>query len=975
MSTVVRSELNLLVGEVIRPLLNDIRSRFEEMKTHQALTAPTANDVVRDIVSKLRTLHGENRFISGSVENEMMHVQRTQQQQQSLQSVDEIMSKNPPKADQLFLAQQARIDSIDTRDIRSQNIRMKVDNSVSDPSPSSSAGQPVEQTPLIHLYPKKPCGANTSFHSPSGIPCEVNHLIFAPPGVPREAPPLSTTLPASSDHREADYNHRFPSSFGQERRRNESSDSQFGFPMMPAKLIPPPEFSAVRYAAWKKEVGYWRELYSYVPEGQVMCTLGLTATSELKRILMRFVKKTRNEPQSRTLKNLMLVLDENYAVSSRDREMDEMGKLSQLYKEPNEPYQLFWHRYETIMDALESPRGSLGEEFLFTRCLKGLNLTPPQRINILMALDCRGLNHTVSNLKNCSLKILGMYRSLNQPDKHVLYTDQLESQDDDDGYEDVYIAAKRKTTRNRPGMEKMAIKKTQGSMNLDNETFMEYKTDDETFLGKGNSPALICFRCGGADHLLRQCPLPYTATLAFAPRKGTGKPQPTDGPKGKGKGKTFLIAEDDVPAVTDRPAPEFDAHQLYPAHTETHPITTQAPEDKTNAKVGEDWVNSWFDDSTVYTASTCEEEYCINISLPNTSTVVSSKDPSYLQCCPLIDSGASKTVVGESWIRMWMKLKKDQPTPFLTTSSGTFRFGSQQKFPSMGQIIPMGRIQGEDTKGAKIQEILAIETDVISLPIPFLLSHDTLQKMNANINFRSTTLSINDYIIIPLRFSSGGHVTFTWIFEQNHPQTVQHQSFLKDMFIIDDTEHPPLNSMELRKLHIQFGHADYATMRRMIQQAGRKAEDSEMRATVRSCLCNRSSGPGERPIVSRYQSTAPGQVVFADTFSPVVSQPSKHPSVILVDSFSRFLCAKFLQNIRPSSYISILTNHWSVLFGYPPHFGVRQCDDVLRRCLEFIMQRFRYQCCTCSNESLISTRFSGASCLANQVCVPSYFAE
>ena len=142
------------------------------------------------------------------------------------------------------------------------------------------------------------------------------------------------------------------------------------------------------------------------------------------------------------------------------------------------------------MDGLESPRDSLIADFLSIRCLKVLCLTSPQRINILMALDCRALDHTVANLKNCSLKLFGAYRSLNSAEKQVLFAEPLDDQvGEEDEYEDIYVAAKRKTTRNRPGVEQMAIKKTQNSMNLDN----------ETYVGRGLNIPLICFRCGKSD--------------------------------------------------------------------------------------------------------------------------------------------------------------------------------------------------------------------------------------------------------------------------------------------------------------------------------------------------------------------------------------------------------------------------------------------------------------------------------------------
>ena len=402
-SEVVRSELNLLVGEVIRPLLNDIRCRFAEMKIQQEQTALTANDVVRDIVCQMTNLHKENALLTGSVETELLNVHQTQQQQhQALQSVDETMNKNFSVADRIIAEQQARLDPIDTRTIRSRTIRMKVDPTSSDPSSSSSSVPPCDSNPIVRtsvempceanfsqsLPPRLPCEVNQVAHSPSEVPCEVNNLSYSPSRSPNAVPSSSSVLhPPTSQHYapypnlssshptpSVHYDSRLPLAADRDHAFGDRIPSSLAYPMIPMKLIPPPEFSSIRYATWKKEVGYWRELYSYVSEGQILCALGLTASSELKRILMHFMKKTRDTPQSRTLKNILIVLDENYAISSREREMVAMEKLSQLMKEPNESYQIFWHRYETVMDSLESSRESLGEEFLFMRCLKALNL-------------------------------------------------------------------------------------------------------------------------------------------------------------------------------------------------------------------------------------------------------------------------------------------------------------------------------------------------------------------------------------------------------------------------------------------------------------------------------------------------------------------------------------------------------------------------------------------------------------------------
>ena len=349
-SSAIRKELNQLVGEVIRPLLADIRCRFDELKVQQAQTASKANDVVRDIIQSMQNFHAEHRPITGNVENEMKNVRRTQvQQQQALLSVDEVMQQNFSVADRALSAQQARIDSLGRRNIRSRINRGPLDASASDPSSSSSAMPceapdsylsssfaPCEANRSSSSYPSLvPCEVNQPTHrSPVGIvPCEVSRTFISPSGVPCEVnacqspflthpnQPINNGIDSVSAHPTSFVppTVQFPSS---DRNRFPSDDRNISppaAPMMPMKLIPPPEFSAARYATWKKEVNYWRELYSYVSEGQIMCTLGLTATSELKRILMHFVKTTRHDPRLRSINNLFAILGENYAVSSREK--------------------------------------------------------------------------------------------------------------------------------------------------------------------------------------------------------------------------------------------------------------------------------------------------------------------------------------------------------------------------------------------------------------------------------------------------------------------------------------------------------------------------------------------------------------------------------------------------------------------------------------------------------------------------------
>ena len=140
---------------------------------------------------------------------------------------------------------------------------------------------------------------------------------------------------------------------------------------------------------------------------------------------------------------------------------------------------------------------------------------------------------------------------------------------------ELYLVKRKKggnTTRNRPGMEQLAAKQAGSTMNL----------GSEVFPGKG----IQCYRCGKTDHVLRDCPIPYTKTLAFAPQKSDGK-------QGKGKGKPAkgaFIAE-----AEEKEVPETDAPPESNLSNENHPSEVQNPMYGTEeSQPSEQWLSSWF---------------------------------------------------------------------------------------------------------------------------------------------------------------------------------------------------------------------------------------------------------------------------------------------------------------------------------------------------------------------------------------------
>ena len=151
----------------------------------------------------------------------------------------------------------------------------------------------------------------------------------------------------------ADINNNFPV-----RERDETLKN-----IIPSKLIAPPEFTPAKYGTWKREISFRMELYAYIPEPAILANMGLTANTTLRRVMMQFMRETPVE--SRTLRNLIRILDSQYQQSSREREMEALDRWMDFKKESSDSIQVFWWKFENLLHRMEGTRSSLSDDVIF----------------------------------------------------------------------------------------------------------------------------------------------------------------------------------------------------------------------------------------------------------------------------------------------------------------------------------------------------------------------------------------------------------------------------------------------------------------------------------------------------------------------------------------------------------------------------------------------------------------------------------
>ena len=503
------------------------------------------------------------------------------------------------------------------------------------------------------------------------------------------------------------------------------------------KVSPAPAFNCERYGTWRQELVFWRELYFYVPDLHLLSILGSHSDSSLKQLLIKFHHQTREVVSERTLSNFVRMLDEYYLVSSQERELKQLDRLMELKKFPSETMVGFWLRYEKILSTLDGSSSHLSPSFLFIRAFKSLDLSTLQRTSIMTFLECQSLEHTWQNLKKSTIKLFCLYGSSNAPSNvkgsHVVH--QSDSQDKNETFlsdDDQIFAIRRgkgKGGRNRPNMEQMAIRRTQDAMNLKNQIFAMDSA------GKGGaSKGVICYRCGATDHTLRNCPLPYTPVLAYAPSRGKD-----------GKLRSTMLADTLGDPINSEDKIDIPS-ELTPENVtdETNPMVVS----QDVGVLAEDccydpesaWVSQWLDQvHDVEEIAVCEVvDSQTSLSVLHTKTDLMSLSTPQL----LIDSGASASVAGREWIKQWLLLAGITTFPVLQPSDKVFRFGNMCTYASAGIVHLNGRVISLSPDGKQIPIYLSFAIDIVELDLPFLLPRQALSSMESQIDFSSNELVI-----------------------------------------------------------------------------------------------------------------------------------------------------------------------------------------------------------------------------------------
>ena len=232
-----------------------------------------------------------------------------------------------------------------------------------------------------------------AMHSSSSSTMEVgrDNRGLCRPMVSQYPPPVLKTV--VSEHPEPRHD------YGPEARyENELTGGAHKF-LPNAKIAQIPAFDAARFTSWRRELCFWKDLRDYLPERQLISFVGLNGGTVIRAKVMRLFKETVAKPEERTFVNLLTLLDRDFALSAREKDMQQIDRLFEYRREEGESIQGFWAKFDLLLSHLEGSSTCLSDELLFIRSLRSMNLSYGQRTSLLAMLDCRAFPHTVTNLR------------------------------------------------------------------------------------------------------------------------------------------------------------------------------------------------------------------------------------------------------------------------------------------------------------------------------------------------------------------------------------------------------------------------------------------------------------------------------------------------------------------------------------------------------------------------------------------------
>ena len=203
----------------------------------------------------------------------------------------------------------------------------------------------------------------------------------------------------------------------------------------------------------------------------------------------------------------------------------------------------------------------------------------------------------------------------------------------------------------------------------------------------------------------------------------------------------------------------------------------------------------------------------------------------------LLDSGCTKTVVGELWVSAYLDILNEEEKKMVTRKEvrSVFRFGDGKEFISKASIKFPAHI------GSKHY---FIEADIIENEIPLLLSRDSMKKADMILNFSNDSALFCGEKVDLVCIESGHYCLplTKFILSDDTKGNQVHITLLSTAEKLKSLSRKE-KSVKALKLHKQFSHATEHSLVKLVRNSKQFEDDEfieEIEKICRACeICDR----------------------------------------------------------------------------------------------------------------------------------------
>ena len=271
--------------------------------------------------------------------------------------------------------------------------------------------------------------------------------------------------------------------------------------------------------------------------------------------------------------------------------------------------------------------------------------------------------------------------------------------------------------------------------------------------------------------------------------------------------------------------------------------------------------------------------------------------------CAIIDTACTKTVCGKRWYEQYVDQLEQKKKKNIKTgaSDKSFRFGNGDKVKSyMKATIPA---QIGDTH-------CTIETEVVDIDLPLLLSKDSLRRAEAVLDMSNDKATMF-HQPVELNYTSTGHYCIDICCKQEAKDDEESEILLLEGKLNENEK-----KQTILKLHKQFGHASAENLKKLMQNAGIKNTEvyRDMTEIVEKCdVCARHKKTPPKPVVGMPLAEDYNHTVAVDLHELDRNVWYFH----MIDVYTRFSAAVIVRNKRAPTIVENFMKHWIAIHGPP----------------------------------------------------------